>query len=462
MKLDNERVWKDVLESVQVNVSPAIYKTWFTQTKLTKLEKVEGGVIAAEVGCATNYVKDFIENRYFGIIQDSLKKITESSCSLVFAVKQFPSISRLEPTGESAPLFNPQAASVQINQMLQRSRIRPGFTFENYAVSGSNQMAYAAAEAVSKNPGNAYNPLFIYGGVGVGKTHLMVAVGHKILSDNPVSHKTLFATGEEFTNDIVEGIRNKTTPSVRDKYRKLGCLLIDDVQFIAGKDTVQEEFFHTFNAVTSAGGQVILTSDRPPSEIARLEERLRSRFEAGLIVDIANHDFELRCAITQIKARERGLDLAMDLVQTIAGNIIAAREIQGFIVRLASEVSVNNAELSIELIEKLLNKSTLDNGNVTIKYTPEDMISAVSKYFSIGKRVLLGTSRARPVAMPRQILMYLLRRDLKLPLEEVGRVIGRDHTTVMHAVNKITNLASSDVHISEDLMGIKKTLSGKL
>jgi len=152
----------------------------------------------------------------------------------------------------------------------------------------------------------------------------------------------------------------------------------------------------------------------------------------------------------------------MDLVQTIAGNIIAAREIQGFIVRLASEVSVNNAELSIELIEKLLNKSTLDNGNVTIKYTPEDMISAVSKYFSIGKRVLLGTSRARPVAMPRQILMYLLRRDLKLPLEEVGRVIGRDHTTVMHAVNKITNLASSDVHISEDLMGIKKTLSGKL
>jgi len=239
---------------------------------------------------------------------------------------------------------------------IKRSRLRPFFTFENFAVSSSNQMAWAAGEAVAKTPGTAYNPLFLWGGVGVGKTHLMNAVGYEIKKKNRIK-SVYFCTGEDFTNDIVEGIRNKTTQKFRNKYRKLDALLIDDIQFIAGKDTVQEEFFHTFNAIISAGGQIILTSDRPPHEISKLEERLKSRFEAGLIVDIAPPDFELRCAITQIKTKEKNLDLSSEIIQMIAGNLDSARKIEGFLIRLKSEAIINkNIPLTAERISQLLGK----------------------------------------------------------------------------------------------------------
>jgi chromosomal replication initiator protein len=315
-------------------------------------------------------------------------------------------------------------------------------------------MAHAAALAVAETLGTAYNPLFIWGGVGVGKTHLMGSVGNSALKRNP-DLKVLLCTGESFTNDIIEGIRNKTTQNFRDKYRKLDLLLIDDIQFIAGKDTAQEEFFHTFNAVTSAGGQVILTSDRPPSEIARLEERLRSRFEAGLIVDIAPPDFELRCAITQIKAKEKGIALEMDQIQMIAGNIDSARKIEGVLIKLITEIKLKHLEITNELVESVLGKGIEVNGK-SVRKDPSEVIEAVSSYYQIGKRSLLGDSRARPVARPRQILMYLLRTHLGISLEEVGRLVGdRDHTTVMHAVGKITELATIDVHIREDISKIK-------
>lgn len=310
---------------------------------------------------------------------------------------------------------------------------------------------------VLKSPGNAYNPLFIWGGVGVGKTHLMHAVGHNLLVGDTEA-KIVVSTGEQFTNDIVEGIRNKTTQHVRNKYRKLTALFLDDIQFIAGKDAIQEEFFHTFNALVNAGAQVILTSDRPPSEISKLEERLRSRFEAGLIVDISEPDFELRCAITQIKAQEKHLEIEMPEVQIIAGNLDSARKIEGFLIRLVSETKLKNQEITAELIENLLGKSSEING-VGKSADPRDVIQAVASYYEVGKRALLGTSRARKIAVPRQVLMYLMRVQLGLPLQEVGRLVGgRDHTTVMHAVDKITTLASSDVDIRADIRGIKNKL----
>ncbi len=318
-------------------------------------------------------------------------------------------------------------------------------------------MAHAAALAVPENLGSAYNPLFIWGGVGVGKTHLMVSVGNSSLHQNP-SLKVLFCTGEDFTNDIVEGIRNKTTQNFRNKYRKLNLLMVDDIQFIAGKDSVQEEFFHTFNAVTSAGGQVILTSDRPPSEISKLEERLRSRFEAGLTVDIAPPDFELRCAIIQIKSSQKGIDLGMDLVQMIAANLESARKIEGFLTQLITATKFKNVEPTPELVESLLGKRQENMTNKTRK-TPDDAIEIITKYYQVGKRQILGESRARPIARPRQMLMYILRTHLGIGLEEVGRLVGgKDHTTVMHAVEKITQLASSDVNIREDMLKIKQAL----
>ncbi|MCK4817688.1 chromosomal replication initiator protein DnaA, partial [bacterium] len=292
---------------------------------------------------------------------------------------------------------------------------------------------------------------------GVGKTHLMNAIGHQIIIKDSEA-KILFCTAEQFTNDIVEGIRNKTTQSFRNKYRKLKALLLDDIQFIAGKVAVQEEFFHTFNTLVSNGAQIIMASDKPPSEISKLEERLRSRFEAGLIVDISPADFELRCAICQIKLKNRNLDLPMDLIQLIAGNVDSARRIEGFIIRLSTLAKLKKTNINEELIESLLGKGD-GLGETRKKYNPNDVVSAVSKYFSIGKRVLLGTSRTRPIARPRQILMYILRTQLELPLQEVGRLVGgRDHTTVMHAVEKVTHLASDNVQTREDIRGIKNLL----
>lgn len=453
-KIDKKGVWKDTLEILKLSVSPAIFSTWFSQTHLDSLED-KGGRASVSVGCSSNFVKTTIEGRYFGLVQDSLSKALGKPCDLVFIVKEDPEKSA-KKDASPAPLFEREKEEQEeLLAAFTRTKVRPGFSFDNFAVSSSNQMAHAAAEAVAQSPGNAYNPLFIWGGVGVGKTHLMNAVGVKVLKKDPGA-KVLFCTGEDFTNDIVEGIRNKTTASFREKYRKVSLLLIDDIQFIAGKDAVQEEFFHTFNAATSSGGQIILTSDRPPSEISKLEERLRSRFEAGLIVDIAPADFELRCAIVQIKSKERGLELPMELAQLIAGNLETARKIEGFLVRLTSEARLKKLEIGEDLVRSILGKG---EEVPSIRVSPNDVVNAVSKYYSLGKRALLGSSRARPIARPRQVLMYLLRTQTGLPLEEVGRIVGgRDHTTVMHAVEKITLLASSDVKIREDLLGIKRAL----
>jgi chromosomal replication initiator protein len=322
-------LWRETLESIKVSVSPAIFSTWFSQTFISDLKDSEKRCLV-EIGCPSTFVKTTIEGRYFGLIQDGLQKSLSKPCDLVFVVKENP---KNENVDIKSPLFDREEIANKADY--KKFNIRSGLTFENFAVSSSNQMAWAASDAVSKNPGTAYNPLFIWGGVGVGKTHLANAIGHYILTKN-LNSKILFCTAEDFTNDIVEGIRKKTTQDFRNKYRKLDLLTIDDIQFIAGKDAVQEEFFHTFNALVSANKQIVLTSDRPPDEMSRLEERLKSRFQAGLIVDIAAPDFELRCAITQIKSKERGISLSMESVQLIAGNVDSARKIEGFLIQLVS------------------------------------------------------------------------------------------------------------------------------
>jgi len=447
------QVWRDILDNLKVSVSPAIFGTWFTQTHLIRLEDT-GKRRIVEIGCNSAYVKSTLETRYFGLIQDSIASYLNSPTDILFTVKNIP---QKKVASEISPLFS-QGGDKTLNETIAKAYLRSGFTFDNFAVSPSNQMAWAAAEAVSKSLGTAYNPLFIWGGVGVGKTHLMNAIGCLALSQG-LGGSVLFCTGEQFTNDIVEGIRNKSTQVVRNKYRKLRVLMVDDIQFIAGKDTVQEEFFHTFNALVSAGSQVIMTSDKPPSEISKLEERLRSRFEAGLIVDIAPPDFELRCAIVQIKAQEKGLELPMDIVSLIAGNLEGARKIEGALVKLSSEVLVKKSNINPELVETILGKSS-ENGSDK-KATADEVISATIKYFSLKKRVLLGQSRARPIARPRQVLMYLLRMELGIPLDEVGRIVGgRDHTTVIHAVNTITHLASTNEVMRGDIKGIKNLIRG--
>jgi len=452
-KIDKEQVWGEVLRSMRVSVSSATYNTWLMHTHLASLRKLDTERYMAEIGCASTFVKTTVERRYFGLMQDAIIKTIGSPCDLTFSVKsQF--VTPANPAPQ--PLFEKEEGSEVLMQKIARAQIRPGFSFENFAVSASNQMAHAATEAVAREPGKAYNPLFIWGGVGVGKTHLMHAVGHKLLSHG--EPKILACTGEDFTNDIVEGIRNKTTQAFRNKYRKLNALFVDDVQFIAGKDTVQEEFFHTFNAVLSAGGQIIMTADKPPAEITKLEDRLLSRFEAGLVVDIAPPDFELRCAIVQIKSHEKGLELTPELVATIAGNIDSARKVEGFLIKLMSEAKIKQRGLDLELVSSLLGKGIKEEtkGNAS----PESVVDAICSHYAIARRALLGKGRARLVARPRQMLMYLLRIEYHLALEEVGRLVGgRDHSTVIHGVDKISKMASTDENVRGDISRIKSLIS---
>lgn len=454
--LDKEKVWSDALNSIRVSVSPAVYSTLLAPTHLVSLRKVDQKRYIAEIGCSTGFIKNTIEQRYYGIIQDTLMKVIDAPADLTFTVKSAPVIPN-ERNNSPAPIFDSRRDSDEdIIHKIAEAQLRPGFTFDNFAVSSSNQMAYAAAEAVAREPGRSYNPLFIWGGVGVGKTHLMHAVGHSMLRENP-NAKIFACSSEYFTNDVIDGIRNKTTQRMKEKYRRLDALLIDDIQFIGGKETVQEEFFHTFNTLVDSGKQVILTADKPPSEITLLEDRLRSRFEAGFIVDISQPDFELRCAIIQIKAEEKGMQMPQELVHLIAGNINEARKIEGFLIRLSSEVKIKKANLDEDTVKSVLGNGRGVTDEIRKKnVSPEKMIDVVCGHYSIGRRAILGKTRSRMVARPRQILMYMLRTELGLPLEEVGRLVGgRDHSTVLHGVDKITQLASNDVQIREDILQIK-------
>lgn len=447
--IDKEKVWKAVLEALRLAVSPGTYGTYLKQTELADVREKDGRLLC-EVGCASSFAKNTLEQRYWGQITEELERVTGNKCEIILIVK---SRKADEQDSISGPLFESKEV---IKGGWKKANLRETFTFDNYAVAGSNQMAFAASQAVARKPGEAYNPLFIYGGVGVGKTHLMQAIGHEVLNNDRGS--VLFCSGEEFTNDLVEAIRFKSTDKIRLRYRKVKLLMIDDVQFIAGKPTVQEEFFHTFNAIQKEGGQIVMTSDRPPAEISKLEERLRSRFGAGLIVDIGPADFELRTAILLIKSRQRKIDLPMEAAQVIANKIEGVRELEGFLVRLISEAEMKQQEITKEWVEEVLEIAKPGNGRAKI-ITSTEVFSVVGNYYRLGIQQLKGERRTKMIAWPRQILMYLLRYELKLPLTEVGRMVGdRDHTTVMHGSNKVKLGMETDQRIKTEVEDIKKKL----
>ncbi len=452
----NESLWKNVQEELKISISEAVYKTLFHNTYLLKLENN-----IASIGCPSFYIKDLIEKRYYSLLKNILDRQTKQNNSLLFEVKTI----ALTKKTDSGPLFNINQASQNESKINLRKeenreayRLEPDFTFENFAVSSANQLPFAAATAVAKNPGSAYNPLFLWGGVGVGKTHLMQAIAHEILKTHP-HFKIIFCPGEEFTNEIINAIRSKSTDQFKKKYRTAQLLLLDDVQFIAGKETVQEEFFHTFNAIQREGGQVVLTSDRPPAEISKLEERLRSRFEAGLIVDIPSPDFELRTAILLIKARQRGIELPMDLAQTIAANVDQNRKMEGFLTRLVTESQTKDIPISPELINSILGKTSPETDLQSKTLKPKEVVEKVAEYYHLKSSQLRASTRVKEIVLPRQVLMYLLRVEMNLPLIEVGKIIGgRDHTTVMHGVDKITNLLKENENLRVDISGIKQKL----
>lgn len=448
-----EKLWKVVLAEIELSISRTVFHT---QLKVSHLVSLENGI--ATIGLPNAPIRTLIESRYYSLIKNILDRHTNENISLVFVVA--PRRERLAEK-DVGPLFTqptaPAAAAPQ--DIARRLHIRPDASFDNFAVSTTNQLAYAAATAVAKNPGSAYNPLFLYGGVGVGKTHLMHAVANAILIKKP-GVKLVYCMGEEFTNEIVEAIQTKTNRQFRQKYRSAQLFLVDDVQFIAGKTQTQEEFFHTFNVLHREGTQIILTSDRPPSEIAKLDDRLRSRFEGGLTVDIAPPDFELRVAIVNIKSQALGIRVPSEAAQLIAANLTDTRAIEGFLTKLTAP---GVGPTTPELVSSLLGSKAVVAGDGLAKHhkrvPPQEVLEVVANYYGIKPTTVKSPKRDRPIARPRQIIMYLCKTELGLTFEDIGGLLGgRDHTTVMHGVDTITNELSVNDRLRGDVEGIKRHL----
>lgn len=453
--MNPDLVWKLVLDDLEVSLSQGNFSTWVKKARLVTIEPVGENRQIAELACPSSFHQKMLEARYYAQTKDAFDRITKKQTELRFVVSQSPSSSSVDDT----PLFSPPLQHIDdVDVQRHRMGLNPDFTFDTFAVSSSNEMAHAAALAVADGLGGAYNPLFLYGDVGVGKTHLMQAIANKALEiDSRLA--LVFCAGEEFTNEIIDAIQQKKTPEFRRRYRKAKGLFIDDVQFIAGKTTVQEEFFHTFNAVMKAGGQVVMTSDRPPEEINNLEDRLRSRFEGGLLIDIGNPNFELRTAILLIKAQQRSIRLPMEAAQAVAANIESIRKMEGFLVRLVTESKTKGLPISAEMVQALLGKKVKAAAIQPNSVRPIEVIRAVARYFNLTPKDLRGPRRIRPIMVPRQVAMYLLRLDMGLPLTEIGGLFsGRDHTTVMHSVDKITQELSVSDSLRVDLANLRKEL----
>jgi len=373
-------------------------------------------------------------------IEKDLTTFLNKKITVVFLIKE-----KIKKTIKEAPLLK---YNEDKEVAIKNSGLQAQYTFDNFAVSSSNQFAYAAAQAVANNPGKIYNPLFIYGDVGVGKTHLMQAIANKILENNP-KKKILYSPCEEFVNDLVEWIRVKNTSRFRQKYRPLDVFLVDDVQFIAGKNTGQEEFFHTFNSIIRKGGQIILSSDRPPQEIKKLEDRLRSRFSGGLIVDIQKPDLELRTAILLIKAKERNIEIDIDAAELLAEKITDTRELEGKLLEIYARCLKGNGKIALQIVENELSKK---NSLLISRLSPNEVIKRVCSYYQIKPYQVKDKDRREKVALPRQVIMFILRNVLKINYEEIAFILKRkDHTTVIHGVNKISQLIIKDPSLKEEI-----------
>jgi chromosomal replication initiator protein len=393
-----------------------------------------------------------VETRYRGQLQVVLERLIESHVEIATEVGK----KALANTSETSPLFaDAQAPSSPITTS-GRHNLNPRLTFDTYVVGPSNNFAYAAAQGVAKSPGTRYNPLFIYGGVGLGKTHLMHAVGHVIYKDHP-TWDIMYLSAETFGSDLIASLQNKRTAQFKKKYRAPNVLLIDDVQFIAGKEYIQEEFFHTFNELYMSQRQIILTSDRPPQEISKLEERLSSRFMGGLMVDVQTPDFETRVAILTQKCQSLGVDVPSEAISIIAERTATnIRELEGTLQLILSKAMALGGEVTSDLVREFLGA---EQERRTQRVRPSTVITKTAQYFSFKPSELTGSSRKAPLATARHAAMYVLYKDLEIPFEQIGMLFGgRDHTTVMHAVDKITEKLKSDPSMGKIIADIKHGL----
>lgn len=412
---------KELLKEETTKIS---YETWI---KILEIQSADNDHIVLLT--STDFQKNIVSSKYLDLLTNTFNYLTNKDCSVSIVSRE-----ELETASNNSDLSDTTKIEAPINYVT--TNLNPKYTFSTFVVGNNNRFAHAAALAVAEAPASSYNPLFIYGGVGLGKTHLMHAIGNEILRNNKNS-KILYVTSEAFTNELINAIKDNTNDQFRNKYRGIDILLIDDIQFIAGKERIQEEFFHTFNTLYESGKQVILSSDKPPKDIPLLEDRLKSRFEWGIIADISNPDYETRLAILRKKAQIDNIIIDDEILSAIATRIDSnIRELEGTLNKLIATASLtSNRQITMEMAEKAINDIVSQQEKViSATYIQE----TVGKYFNINPKDLKGSKRSNDITFPRQIAMYLCRNVANMSLPQIGKDFGkRDHTTVMHACNKI-------------------------
>ncbi|OGY24077.1 MAG: chromosomal replication initiator protein DnaA [Candidatus Woykebacteria bacterium RBG_13_40_15] len=453
--MDEKSLWESVLTELQLTLSAANFQTWFKGK--TGVLSLKDGVV--EIGCSSPYNKTWIEERYLGQIKEIVERISGASATLVFTVSakglEAPKVKEPKNPELAIPLFE-DAASSTIKESLVVSNINPKYSFADFIVGQSNQLAYAVAKAVVDSPFERYNPLLIYGGVGVGKTHLLQAIGQGvILRRNP--SRVIYSSSETFTNDMIEAIQKRQTVDFRAKYRAVDLLLIDDIQFIAGRESTQEEFFHTFNHLHGRGKQIILCCDRDPAQLSNLHERLRNRFSGGMVVKIETPDLELREAILLAKAHSEGASIDFPTIRFMAERLgPSVRSLEGGLLRLLAIAKLTGRAINEELVKNSIN---LDPPK---KPSAEEILAEIARFFSLSLSDLRGVKRGKECVFPRQVAMYLLRTEVGLSFNEIASLLGgRDHTTVIYSVSKVENLVEKDGEIGRIVAEVKdKALGG--
>jgi chromosomal replication initiator protein len=451
--MDAKQVWRAALGELQVSLSPANFETWLRDTHLVDVDEQR-----FRIAVPNGFAKDWLETRYRSLISQTLARVVGYSVQVEFVVsvngesKTQADVAaaqpvRVEPTRVGAP-EGAAAGATYLN---------PRYTFSNFIVGSANRLAHAASLSVAERPGHAYNPLFLYGGVGLGKTHLMHAIGNAVAAKFP-RKRVVYATSEKFTNEFITSIQQGKIDDFRNRYRRIDLLLIDDIQFIADKERTQEEFFHTFNAIHEDGKQIVLSSDRPPKGILTLEERLRSRFEWGLIADLTAPDLETRIAILRAKAEEQGVPITSDVIEFIARKVVSnIRELEGALNRIVAYASMGAMPISIELAQAVLSNVLYNPKKRQV--TPERIARAVSDYYGVGMDALKGQKRERSIVVPRQIAMFLMREETEVSLLRIGAELGgRDHSTVLHACDKINREMQVNDELRREVSAVRELI----
>ncbi|SFD18826.1 chromosomal replication initiator protein DnaA [Clostridium uliginosum] len=445
MDADLKQLWGKTLNIIKSEMSEVSFNTW-----IKSCEPISISDKSIKISVPNSFTQDILDKRYKSLVANSI----EAVCSKLYEIEFFiASDNDIDDKTQN----NKIKKNIIVNDEMS-STLNPKYTFNSFVIGNSNRFAHAASLAVAESPAKAYNPLFIYGGVGLGKTHLMHAIGHYILQNN-INAKVVYVSSEKFTNELINAIKDDKNEEFRNKYRNVDVLLIDDIQFIAGKERTQEEFFHTFNELHDANKQIILSSDRPPKEIPTLEDRLRSRFEWGLIADIQVPDFETRMAILKKKADVENLNVANEVMGYIATKIKSnIRELEGALIRIIAYSSLTNREVTVDLASEALKDiiSKKQGKHVTI----DSIQDIVANYFNLKVEELKSQRRTRNVAYPRQIAMYLTRKLTDMSLPKIGEEFGgRDHTTVIHAYEKISENLKSDESLQHTVADITKKVT---